>query len=93
MDIDLQTLNETVVRKSEDRTIQSNIRFTNNVKVGEHVNINGLVNGLDLSEFDRSSPMLQPELDDLEKTLNDSLNNQCQSLTYIKESLKGNVLL
>ena len=93
MDIDLQTLNETVVRKSEDRTIQSNIRFTNNVKVGEHVNINGLVNGLDLSEFDRSSPMLHPELDDLEKTLNDSLNNQCQSLTYIKESLKGNVLL
>lgn len=93
MDIDLQTLNETVVRKSEDRTIQSNIRFTKNVKVGEHVNINGFVNGLDLSEFDRSSPMLQPELDDLEKTLNDSLNNQCQSLTYIKESLKGNVLL
>lgn len=93
MDIDLQILNETVVRKSEDRTIQSKIHFTNNVKVGEHVIINGLVNGLDLSEFDQSSPILQPELDDLERAVNDSLNKQCQSLTYIKESLKSKVLL
>ena len=93
MDIDLHSLNETVVRKSENRTIESNIRFINNVEVGEHVSINGFVNGLDLSEFDQSSPILHSELDDLERTLNDSLNNQCQSLTYIKESLKGKVLL
>lgn len=75
--------------KQGDQTITTDVTFSNNVNVLKNIVISGLVNGIDLSSFNKKSPELNSELDDLERQLNETLAKQCESLTFVKEALAG----
>ena len=75
---------------SGDQTIYSDLRFTDDVLQDDKMDISGLVNQIDLSTFNVTSPSLnETELDDIRKGLRKTLSTQCKSLTYVKQSLAG----
>ena len=88
--MNLTHLNQTRVLLSGNQTIRSNVEFTDDVTVDEHVVVTQLVNGLDLSSFNKTSPNINnTELDTIKDKLDKTLTNQCNSLTYVKRSLGG----
>jgi len=87
--VDIEQLNASAVHLTGDETIIGNIEFLKSVQVKENVVITGLVNGIDISEFDLSSPLVEDGLDTLEMDLNYTFGSQCSSLTNVKTSLKA----
>ena len=88
--VNLLDLNQSRVLLSGDQTIYSELRFTDDVLQDDKMDISGLVNQIDLSTFNVTSPSLnETELDNIRKVLRKTLSTQCKSLTYVKQSLAG----
>ena len=87
--INLTRLYQDAIRRNVNETMTGQLYVIGDLSVLGNVIVTGLTNGIDLSEYQLQSPVMEDSLDETERALLATIENQCSSLAFITNALAG----
>ncbi|XP_066918679.1 uncharacterized protein [Clytia hemisphaerica] len=87
--LNLTQIYHNAIRRHTNETLTGDLLIIGNLAVYGNINLTGLTNGIDLSNYEIQSPVMEDSLTQAENALSATLNNQCSALSFITNALTG----